>query len=145
MTSWNASLAAPIALVSSASALATAGSRPDTAAARSSWARFSRRSRERVDPRRGALGGEALELGAQLVDLLHLAAGGSTDDRTAVRAQRYQAGALELGQRLTDGGATDLEAGAQLVLGETFAEGDPAVEDVALQAMGDVVGEAGAR
>ena len=97
---------------------------------------------ERVDPRGGALGGEPLELGAQLVDLLHLAAGRGADDRAAVRAQRHQAGALELGQRLTDRGPADLETGAQLVLREAFAERDPAVEDVALQAMGDLVGEA---
>src|SRR6202012_187553 len=88
---------------------------------------------ERVDPRRGALGGEPLELGSQLIDLLDLAARRRADDRAAVRAQRYEAGALEFGQRLADRSAADLEAGAQLVLGKALAERDPAVEDVALE------------
>ena len=90
----------------------------------------------------GALGGEPLELGAQLVDLLHLAAGGDAHDGAAVRPQLDEAASLELDQRLAHRRAADAEAGAQLVLREALAEPDPALEDVALQAVGDLVGQA---
>ena len=120
------------------------------------WPAFSRRrvgqlgeavlgGVERGEPlrrhaRRGALGGQALELGADEERLAQLVARERADANAAVRLERDEAERGQPAQRLADRRAADVEALGEQLLAENRAGGDRAGDDLVLEDDRDVVG-----
>ena len=90
--------------------------------------------------RRGALGGEPFELGADEEGLAQLVAGERADANAAVRLERDEPERGEPAQRFADRRAADVEPLGEQLLPEHRARGDRAGDDLVLEDDRDVVG-----
>ena len=94
------------------------------------------------DPGRGERGRHALELGAHLVALAHVAHRRAAHDRALVGHELDRPRGLELAQRLADRGAAEAVLGGQLLLAQARTGGKVAGDDPGLDRLREVVDDA---
>jgi hypothetical protein len=87
-----------------------------------------------------ALGGQALELGADEEDVAALVRLERPDQRPTVSQLLDQPDRLQLTQRLADRRAADAEPSGEVLLAQPGAERDAPGDDLDLQLVGEVVG-----